>query len=63
MSKNVEKTDKNVKKTGKKLKIKRIPGQKPPQISKNRKKCQKTWKKPSKISKNCQKCQKKEKNV
>ena len=42
MSKNVEKTDKNVKKNGKKLKIKRITGQKPSQISKNRQKCQKT---------------------
>ena len=38
----MEKTDKNVKKTGKKLKIKRITGQKPSKISKNRQKCQKT---------------------
>ena len=59
----MEKTDKNVKKTGKKLKIKRITGQKPSKISKNRQKCQKTWKKASKISKNCQKCKKKKKDL
>ena len=42
MSKNVEKTDKYVKKTGKKLKIKGITGKKPSQKSKNRQKCLKT---------------------
>ena len=58
MSKNVEKTDKNAYKTGKKIKIKRVTGNKHSQISKNGQKCQKTWKTPSKTSKNFPKRQK-----
>ena len=61
MPKNLEKPTKMSKKPLKNIKIKRITGNKPSQISKNRQKCVKTWKKPSKISKNCQKCEKKEK--
>ena len=48
MSKNVEKTEKNVKKTGKKLKIKRINVEKQSKISK-------IVRKPTEISKNREK--------
>ena len=47
----MEKTDKNVKKTGKKLKIKRVTGNKPSQISKNRQ----NVKKPGKNNQNIEK--------
>ena len=40
------------KKPLKNIKIKRITANEHTQISKNRQKCQKTWKKPSKTSKN-----------
>ena len=60
---NLEKTKKMSKKPLKNIKIKRITGNKPSQISKNRQIFQKTWKKPSKISKNCQKYQKKKKDL
>ena len=50
-----KKPTKILKKNGKKLKIKRITGQKPSKISKNRQKYQKTLTNPSKKSKNRQK--------
>ena len=59
MWKNLTRMSKNPVKN---IKIKRITGNKPSQISKNRQKCQKTLKKASKTSKNSQKCQKNGKN-